>query len=168
MYVFVAANLLAPNFGLAIWILIVFLLLLFILRRFAWGPITAALDEREKTIQRSIQQAEVALAEARRIQQDNESARRQAEQEAQRILREARDTAERLRAEEIERTKTLIRQEEARASEALERQKQAALEELRSEVADLAIGAAGRILKENMDGARQQRLVQDFIKELPS
>ncbi len=162
-----AADLLAPNVGLVVWITIVFLLLLFVLRKFAWGPITSALDQRERTIDDSIQRAETALAEAKQIQADNQRARREAEQEAQRILREAREVAERLRAEEIEKTRDQIRQLQQNAQEEIAREKESALTELRSEVADLAIQAAGKILKENLDEARQRKLVDEFIQDLP-
>jgi F-type H+-transporting ATPase subunit b len=162
-----AADLLAPNVGLIFWISVVFLLLLALLRKFAWGPITSALNERERTIDESIQRAETALAEARQIQADNEKARREADQEAQRILREAREVAERLRTDEVEKTRAQIRQMQQSAQEEIEREKESALTQLRTEVADLAIQAAGKILKENLDESRQRKLVNDFIQTLP-
>ena len=163
-----AANLLSPNFGLAIWILITFTLLLLLLWRFAWGPITKALDERETTIQGSIDQAEKALAEAKQIQADNDKARREAEAEAQRILREARDTAESLRTDEVEKTKAQIRQMQETAQTEISRERDAALETLRNEVADLAIQAAERVLGASVDDSRQRKLVNDFLNDLPS
>lgn len=162
-----AADLLAPNFGLIIWITLVFLLLLIVLRRFAWGPITSALDERERTIDESIQRAETALAEARQIQADNERARREAEQEAQKILREAREVSERIRTEEVEKTREQIRRMQQSAREEIAQEKEGALSELRSEVADLAIQAAEKILKESLDETRQRKLVANFIETLP-
>ncbi len=167
MHSILAANLLAPNVGLIFWISVVFLLLILLLRKFAWTPITNALEERENTIGESIQRAEKALAEARQIQADNEKARREAEQAGQRILREARDTAERLRGEEVEKTRAQIRQMQQQAQAEIEREKQSALNELRAEVADLAIEAAGKILRKNLDSAQQSRIVDDFIDELP-
>lgn len=163
----VAADLLAPNFGLVIWITIVFLLLLAVLRKFAWGPITTALSERERTIDESIQRAETALAEAKQIQADNERARREADHEAQRILREARDAAEAIRTDEVEKTREQIRRMQQNAQEEIAREKESALTELRSEVAELAVQAAAKILKENLDAARQQKLVDEFIQKLP-
>jgi F-type H+-transporting ATPase subunit b len=167
MAAILGASLLAPNVGLIFWISIVFLLLLLILRKFAWGPITSALEERERTIDTSIQRAEKALVEARQIQADNERARRQADEEAQRILREARESAERLRTEEIERTREQMRQMQKQAREEIEHQKQNALNDLRAEVANLAILAASRILRENLDATRQARIVDGFIDDLP-
>lgn len=162
-----AASLLSPNFGLVIWMTIVFLILLFVLKKYAWGPIVGALEQREETIGASIQRAEKALVEARQIQAENEKARRESEQEAQRVLREARDTADRLRTEELEKTRAQIRQLQAQAQAEIEREKQSALDELRAEVADLAIKAAERILGDNLDTPRQRQLVDRFIDELP-
>ncbi len=163
-----AASLLDPNFGLAIWVAITFILLLILLRTFAWGPITKALDERETTIQTSLDQAEKALAEARLIQADNDKARRESEVEAQRILREARDTAESLRAEEVEKTKNQLRQLQATAQAEIGRERDSALASLRTEVADLALQAAERVLGTSMNDDRQRKLVTDFLNDLPT
>ncbi|MFT4603473.1 MAG: F-type H+-transporting ATPase subunit b [Rhodothermales bacterium] len=163
-----AADLLDPNFGLAIWVAITFVLLLLLLRMFAWGPITKALDERETTIQTSLDQAEKALAEARLIQADNDKARRESEVESQRILREARDTAETLRAEEVEKTKAQLRQMTANAQTEIERERDSALATLRTEVADLALQAAERVLGASMNDDRQRKLVTDFLNDMPT
>lgn len=160
-------SLLQPNAGIVVWTAIVFLIVLGLLWKFAWGPITTALEQRETTIDASIRRAEEALAEARKIQSDNERARRESEQEAQRILREARESADQLRQEEVDRTRTQIRRMQEQARAEIEREKQGALEELRTEVADLAIQAAEKILGENMDDQRQRKLVGDFLDRLP-
>jgi F-type H+-transporting ATPase subunit b len=167
MYPILAAGLLEPTSGLIFWKLLAFGILLFILSKYAWGPITESLKEREETIESSIRRAETALQEARQIQAENQKARREAEQEAQRILREARESAEALRSDEVEKTRQKIRQMQEQAQAEIEREKQGALQDLRDEVADLAIGAAQKILKAEIDGSRQRRLVSDFIGQLP-
>lgn len=167
MYTILAADLLAPNVGLIFWTLVVFLILLALLKKTAWGPITASLEQREKSIDDSIHRAEQALAEARQIQADNERARREAEQDAQRILREARETAEKLRAEEVDRTRAQISHMQQQAQQEIEQEKRGALAALRSEVADLAVQAAEKILRENLDPARQRHIIDSFIDELP-
>lgn len=160
-------DLLQVNPGLAIWTLVAFTTVVFLLGRFAWPAIAGALEEREDTIRDSMERAEKALAEAKQIQSDNAKARREAEQDAQRILREARETAEQLRTDEIEKTRSQVRQMQEQARTEIENEKQSALETLRNEVADLAILAAGKILHENLDADRQRRLVDTFIDELP-
>jgi F-type H+-transporting ATPase subunit b len=167
MEIILAADLLSPNAGLIFWKTLVFGLLLFLLHKFAWKPITTALNAREETIDSSIKRAEQALAEARKIQQENDRARRESEAEAQRVLREAREAADRVRNEEIEKTRDQIRQMKEHAEAAIENEKQGALNELRDEVAEMAIQAAEKILKETLDAGRQRKLVDQFIDELP-
>jgi len=167
MYHILAAGLLSPSVGLIFWISLTFLLLLVVLRKFAWGPITSALDTREKKIEESMERAERALSEARQIQADNDKARREADQAAQRVLREARDAAEQLRGEEVEKTRTQLRQMQDQARDEIEREKQTALDALRTEVADLAIEAAEKILHDSLDGDRQRKIVDTFIDGLP-
>ena len=162
-----AASLLDANFGLAIWLAIAFILLLFVLSKFAWGPITAALDERESTIEESITRAERANAEAQKLLADNEAARREAEAQAQKILAEARAEADRQREAAKADLRDELAGERERAAADIEQQKQQALGELRAEVAALAVGAAEKILRKEIDGPEQQRLVDQFIADLP-
>ena len=162
-----AASLLSANAGLAFWLAIAFLLLLFLLGKFAWGPITSALEEREHTIEESMTRAERALAEAKQLQADNEAARREAEAQAQAILRDARDEAERQREAAKTDLRTELAAERDRAAAEIERQKDQALGELRSEVATLAVGAAEKILRQKIDATEQRSLVDQFIADLP-
>ena len=158
--------LLDPKLGLFVFTLLVFGIVALILKKYAWGPIMGALDTREKTIEESINRAEKALAEARQISEDNEKARRDAEVEAQKVTREAREAAEALRNEEIDKTKEQIRQMQEVARAEIEREKEGALNELRAEVANLAIGAAEKLLAENLDADKNKRLVKDFLDDL--
>lgn len=148
---YLAADLLSANPGLVVWVTIVFAGFLLLLKKFAWGPIVAALEEREQTIASSINRAEAALAESQRLQASNEQARREAEQEAQQLLRKAREEAEALRAQEVKRTREEIGALRAQAQDEIAREKDSALQELRGEVADLAILAAERILGDHLD-----------------
>lgn len=168
MYTIIAeGSLLSPNVGLAVWMTLTFLLLLLLLRRFAWGPITKALIEREDKIESSIKSAERALAEAKQIQSDNAVARREAEQDAQRIMREAREAADKLRAEEMDNTRAKVAEMQEIAKAEIDREKESALNELREEVADLAVKAAEKILNKNIDADSQKGLIDSFIGGLP-
>lgn len=158
--------LLDPKLGLFVFTALVFLIVAFILRKFAWGPITAALENRQKTIDESIKRAEIALAEARQISEDNERARRDAEADAQKVIREAREAADALRAEEVDKTRLHIREMQEAARAEIEREKQGALDELRTEVAELAIMAAEKLLSENLDAPKNRKLVEEFIQDL--
>ncbi len=167
MDIIVAQSLLEPNAGLIFYKVIVFALLLFLLRKFAWKPIVSALSEREETIDASIRQAERALEEARQTGEKNEEARRAAEENARRIMQDARAAAERVRTEDLEKTRARIRQMQKQAQDEIEREKQRALEELRDEVAGLAIQTAEQILEETLDTDRHRKLVNRFIEQLP-
>lgn len=158
--------LLDPKIGLFFFTVVVFAIVAWLLRKYAWGPVMDALQKREKTIEESISRAEKALAEARQISEDNEKTQREAELEAQRVMREARDAAEALRSEEINRTRVQIRQMQESAQAEIEREKEAALNELRAEVAKLAIDAAGKLLEENLDAEKNRKLVTDFLDDL--
>ena len=162
-----AAGLLSPNLGLAVWVGLSFLILLFLLGKFAWPAILGSLKERESTIEESMTRAERALAEAKKLQADTDAQRQEAGRQAQTILRDARDEATRLREADVEKTRADIAAMQARALADIEQQKTNALAELRSEVANLAIGAAEKILDERIDAGTQSQLVDRFIADLP-
>ncbi len=163
-----AASLLAPNLGLFVWLLVVFLALMFTLRKFAWGPITSALETREQTIADSIRKAEKALEDSRQVQAENDRIRRESEVAARRLLQTAREEAEKLRAEEVLRTREEISRLHQQAQEQIGRSKEQALQQMRSDVADIAIEAAERVLRANLDARRQRDLVTSFLGELGS
>jgi F-type H+-transporting ATPase subunit b len=163
-----AAGLLSPNVGLAFWLVLSFLILLGLLSKFAFPAILGGLKEREATIEESMARAERALAEAKQLQSDNETARRDAERQAQAILRDAREQADAQRAADVDKTRVEIARLNAAARADIEREKQQALVELRQEVSALAIGAAEKILGEVLDADRQRGLVDQFIADLPT
>jgi len=167
MTLLLAQSLIKPSVGLIFWKSIAFLLFLYVLYRYGWGPITESMEQREEEIDSSIRRAEEALKEAQEMQKENKEARREAEQEAQKILRGARESAEELREEEEAKTRKRIQQMQEQAQAEIEREKQAALQELRDEVADLAIEAASKVVQEDLDDDRQRRIVNDFIADLP-
>ncbi len=168
MTALLAQSLVTPSVGLIVWKTVAFLIFLGLLYWLGWEPITNALQEREEEIESSIQRAEEALAEAKEIQAENKEARRNAEQKAQRIIREARDSAEELREEEEAKTRQKIQQMKEQAQAEIEREKQAALQELRDEVADLAIQAARKIIEEDLDADRHRQLVADALDDFPT
>ncbi|MCZ6705122.1 MAG: F0F1 ATP synthase subunit B, partial [Bacteroidetes bacterium] len=125
-----------------------------------------ALSEREERITESMEQADRALSEAKKLQADNTKARKEAEAEGPRLIREAREAADHLRSEEIANTKTQILTLQEQAKQEIERERDSALDSLRLEVADLAISAAEKILNENLDESRQKKIVDDFLSTL--
>ena len=154
------------NPGLIVWTIITFLIVLVILRGAAWKPIVQALKDREDKIRSSLEEAERARVEAQRLLNENRQVLAEAEAQSARIIREGRDMGDRLKSEILEKAQTSSRQIIDQAKDEIRREKDAALIQLRGEVSDLAIAAAGKILDANLDNTQQRRLVDQAIQEL--
>ena len=154
------------NPGLIVWTIITFVAVLLILRKSAWKSLLAALTAREDKIRTSLEQAERAQQDAAQLLEENKKQLSRAEEQSQRIIREGRDLGERLKAEILEKANTGAQHVIDQAKDEIAREKEKALNQLRAEVADLAIGAAGKILDANLDPAKQQQLVDAAIKEM--
>lgn len=153
--------------GLVIWIAIVFIIFLLILKKFAWGPLLNALDEREQNIQESLNSAEKAMKRAEEISRKNDQAVKEAEIAAQRIRKEAKEEAEQIRAEIIEKSRVEAEKVKEQTLSSIEQEKKKAMLELRDMVAELSMQAASAILKSELDEKKNKKLVDDFIKDLP-
>ena len=160
-------ELLTPGLGLIFWQLVGFLVLLFILGKFAWRPILGALNERESSIEEALAAAEKAKAEMAQLKSENEQLLAEARKERETMLKEATAAANKIREEareEASKESTRI-VEDARAS--IETQKQAALAEVKQQVADLSLTIAERILREKLDDSEKQKsYVATLINDL--
>lgn len=152
--------------GLFIWVAVVFLFFLFLLSRFAWKPLLATLQQREQNIRESLEAAEKAMIRAEQIGKANEEALREAEMVAQRLRREAVEEAERIRADRIEKAKIEANDLIEKARLTIEQEKKRALDELRNEVAELAIKSASIILDNELDASKNKKLVDTYINNL--
>ncbi len=155
------------NPGLIIWTITTFLLLVGVLRLYAWKPLLVALQNREEHVRASLERADQAKAEAERILAENKKLLANAETEAQRILGEGRALGEKLKSEMLEQSNRESRKLIDQAKQEIEREKDAALASLRGEVANLAIGAAEKILGETLDETKQRKIVDAYLKDLP-
>ncbi len=152
--------------GLMIWTVLFFLIVFFVLRKYAFGAIQNMIDERREKIRLAIAEADEARDEARRLLEEHRSLIGQARGQAEEILSEARRTREsmeqRMREEtEAERQRRL---EETRREIAAETQR--ALEQIRSEVAELTLVAATKVTSKVLDDADHRRLIDDAIRTL--
>lgn len=161
-------NLLTPHFGLFIWTLLAFVILLLILKKFAWKPILSMLNERETNIAESIASAEKVKAEMAQIKADNEKMMIQAREESGRLLKEAKDIKDKMIADakaqaQAEASKII---EDARVQ--IENKKNTVMNELKNEVGTLAVGVAEKILRKQLDNNAAQadyvKLLSDEIK----
>lgn len=158
-------NFLDIQTGPILWTILNFLILLLLLGKIAWKPIMKALETRESTINDALNRAELAKSEAERILTENQSAMRKAEEESQRVLRESREHVERMQTDTMQKAQDESRRLLEQAHMEIERSKQQALNELRAEVATLAVGAAEKILNESLDADRHKRLVDNYITQ---
>jgi F-type H+-transporting ATPase subunit b len=152
--------------GLMIWTIICFLIALFVLKRYAFGPIQQMIDARREQIARSIEEADNARAEARQLLEEHRALIQQARGESEQILAEARKTRDsmeqRMRDEtEAERQRRL---EETRREIAAETQR--ALEQIRNEVADLTLEATSIVVGQKLDSASDRELISQAIGSL--
>lgn len=151
--------------GPILWTILNFVILLVLLRAVAWKPIMKALEARETSIHDALNRAEVAKSEAERILTENQKALMKAEEESQRVLRESREYAERIQAEASAKAQEESRRLLDLAQQEIERSKQQALNELRGEVATLAVGGAEKILRESLDNQRHQRILDEYLQQ---
>ncbi|NTU92403.1 MAG: F0F1 ATP synthase subunit B [Chlorobiaceae bacterium] len=159
-------GLLNPNPGLIFWTAISFLIVLLILKKFAWGPVVSMLEEREKGIQSAIDRAHSAKDEAEAILKKNRELLARADAEADRIIREGKEYADKVRTELTEKAQAESQKMIASAKDEIEQEKRRALDVLRNEVADLAIRGAEKIIRTALDAEKQKVVVDDMIKEL--
>ncbi|MCH8567817.1 MAG: F0F1 ATP synthase subunit B [Balneolales bacterium] len=152
--------------GIVIWIFITFVVFIVLLKKLAWGPILKALEQREQSIQESLDSAEKAMKRAEEISAKNDEALKKAEVEAQRLRKEAKEEAEKIRVDIIEKARSEAEAAKNQILESIEQEKQKAMLELRNQVAELAIEATRRILNAELDQKKNKKLVDDFIDEL--
>ncbi len=155
------------NPGLIIWTIITFLLVIVILRKFAWKPLLHSLETREENIRSSIERAETAAQDAEQLLAQHKKQLSEAEEKSQKLIKEGRELGEKLKNDIITGARLQSRQLVEQAKLEIEREKEAALLRLRSEIADLAIKAAGKIINENLDSGRHKKIVDNFLDEMP-
>lgn len=159
-------DLFSVDFGLMVWTLIVFGLLLFVLGRYAWKPLLGALDAREQGIRASIDEANRLRDESRELAEEHRAQLAEARREAQSIVAESRDAAERLRRDIEEKARVEGQAIVERARKAIDQEKTAAIEELRRESVELALGAAAKLIGRNLDAEADRTLVSGYLQSL--
>lgn len=159
-------GLFAINPGLIIWTWVIFLILLFVLRKWAWGPILGALETREKRIQEVLDRAARDRDDAAGLLKEHRRLLDESRLQAQNILAESRRAAERLRGELLDEARKQKDHIVAGAKGEIERERDQALEALRREAVDLSITAASRVLEKNLDSEENRRLVEDYLQHL--
>lgn len=153
-----------PGIGLLFWMTLTFLILLFLLAKFAWRPILSAINEREVTIVDSLNQAKLAKQEVENLKAENEIIIREAKIERDQILKEARDIRDRIVGE----AKGLAKAEGDKmiesARQTIQAEKSAAVSDIKSQIGTLSINIAESILKQKLDNdGAQDALVANIL-----
>ena len=159
--------LLDPHVGLIIWTIITFLVVLFVLKKFAWPHLLAALDEREQRISDAIAGAEQARQEAEEVLREHRQKLAAADEEARQIVAEAREAGANVRQTIVSQAREEAERMLDQARTSIESEKRAAIAELRRETANLAVQAAGALIDANLDDEKNRGLVDDFIARIP-
>ena len=152
--------------GLMIWTIVCFLITLFVLKRYAFGPIQNMLDERRDRIRRSIEEAEKARTEARKLLEEHRALIGEARGQAEEILSEARKVADSQRQRVKEETEADRQRRLEETKRQIEAETQRALEQIRAEVADLTLIATAKVTGKVLDESDHRRLIEDAIKDL--
>lgn len=160
-------NLVQPSIGLIFWMSLSFLIILFLLAKFAWKPILGMIKEREDSIENALASAEKAKEEMKTLQANNERILHAAKEEREQMLKDAREIKEKMIAEAKETaTKEGERLLKA-ARENIQNEKMAAVTELKNQVASLSIDIAEKILKAELSSDEKQKtLVTTLLKDV--
>ena len=161
-------DLLSPSYGLMVWTLIIFVVLLFVLSRYAFKPLTAAVEAREKHLEEMIQSAKADRDEAARLLAEQQKALDVSRADAQRVVAESRITAEKLRNEMMEQTKQQQRELLDRARGEIDNERKRAITDLRREAVDLALAGASKLVERNLDDQTNRRIVESFLASVPT
>ena len=160
-------GLVMPEFGLFFWMLLSFSILLFVLKRFAWGPILKMLAEREKSIEDALQSAENAKEEMLNLQAGNEQILKSAILEREKIVKEARELKDSIIHDAKHEASLEANKVMENAKSAIERDRIAAISEIKSLIASFSVEIAEKILKEKLaDDNRQKELIQNYIEQI--
>ncbi len=152
--------------GVVFWTIVTFVILLWILKKFTWKPILMALDQRESAIRESLEKAEKAKEDAQKVLDANQANLAKAEEESKKIIGQSRAYAEKLKEQIIHESREQAKKLIEDAASEIDRQKEAAFDELKGQIAEIAVKAAEKILKENLDKETQKKLLDKYIGEI--
>jgi F-type H+-transporting ATPase subunit b len=159
-------DLLTPSIGNIFWTAVVFLLLVILLKSFAWAPILAAVKTREDNIQDALNQAKLAKKEMEDLKADNERIMREAKIERDAILKEAREIKDRIVAEAKDAAKSEGDKLIEAAKQTIAAEKNAAMADIKATIGTLSVNIAESILKQKLDNSEaQNELVQNYLNK---
>lgn len=160
-------ELVKPELGLIFWMSVSFLTVVFLMRKFAWGPILTSLKERETSIEDAINSAKKAKEEVQNLKAENERILQEARNERDIILKEARETKDAIVNEARGKAQVEADRMITIAREAIQNEKMAAITELKNQVATLSIDIAEKVIRQQLtNDDKQKALVNDLLKDV--
>jgi len=160
-------GLVLPDYGLLFWMMLTFLVVLFILKKFAWKPILGSLKEREDSIADALKSADKAREEMAKLQADNEKILAAAKHERDELLKEAREVKQQMIEDAKEKAAIEAEKMINAAKQAIESEKATAIAEMKKSIATISIDIAEKILKKQLDDPKQQQEIMDkYLKDI--
>jgi len=160
-------ELVTPEIGLIVWTTLSFLILLFVLGKFAWKPILKSVNDRESSIKDALAEAENARKEMQNLQADNERILKEARAEREAMLKDARDMKNKIVSDAKEAAQVEADKMVKQAQATIESEKKAAVADIKSQVADLSVEIAEKVIKEQLSNKdKQLKLVDDMLGDI--
>jgi F-type H+-transporting ATPase subunit b len=160
-------DLITPDFGLFVWQTVVFLILIFLMAKFAWKPILGAVKLREDSINESLDSAENARKEMQNLKADNEKLLQEARLERDAMLKDAREIKEKVIAEASAEAQAKADKIVAQAQVTIQNEKNAAMADIKNQVATLSIEIAEKVVREQLSSKdKQQKLVESMLEDV--
>ena len=159
-------QLVTPAIGLMFWTVVIFMLLLILLKRFAWKPILKAVDDRNSSINEALASAEKAKSEMEQLSADNDKILNEAHNQRDSIIKEARDIKIKTIADAKNKASIEAEKIISSAKEQIKNEKMKAMTELKNEIADISIQMAEKIIKTELKDAKsQKKLIEEDLKK---
>lgn len=161
-----AADPLEINWGLQIWVIATFVVMMGLLAKLAFKPIGEALERRGSTIKAQLDEAEKSRAEAKKLMEDYQKQIAEARSEAAKVIEEARQLGEKVRKDVVDKANAEASAVVSRAQEEIVRQKEKGIQEMKDTIASLSVQIAGRVIEKEVNEATHKALVESLIKDL--
>jgi len=155
-----------PDPGLFIWTIVTFLVLLTLLAKFAWRPLLTALDSRQETIRKALDDAAQAKLELEKLQRESAEIIKQARVEAEQVIARSRSDAERLKEELRQKAKADAEGIIRNAERQIQLETGRAIQQLRHEAVDLSVTIASKLLQRNLSAADNERLIEEALRQM--
>ena len=152
--------------GLFVWTILTFLLLVFVLAKFAWKPLLKMLQDREDMVRSSLEDAEKAKSELERLNEESEAIMAKARSEAQSILADGKAAAEKVKDDIIAKSKEQANKIREDAGNQIQVEKDKAISEIKKEVVNLTLSVAEKLIQKNLSDADNKSLIEKSLKKV--